>query len=81
MENGLIGVAKDIPYDESKLHPFYLKFLNEVAKYDTVVGCPEVQLSAEYMDASYVGYQELSIGAVTPEDLAQSLQDAHESAQ
>ena len=81
VENGMVGITKDIPYDESKLHPFYLKFLNETAKYDTVVGCPEVQLSAEYMDASYIGYQELSIGAVTPMELAQSLQDAHESAQ
>lgn len=78
VEGGMVGIAKDIPYDASKLHPFYQKFLNSVSAYDTVVGCPEVQLSAEYMDASYVGYQELSIGAVTPEELAQSLQAAHE---
>ena len=72
----MVGITKDIPYDESKLNPFYLKFLKSVSAYDTVVGCPEVQLSAEYMDASYVGYQELSVGEVTPDQLAESLQSA-----
>lgn len=81
VEGGLLSVIKDPPYDESKLHPFYNEFLDILSQYNTVVGCPEVQLSAEYMDASYVGYQELSIGAVTPEELALSLQEAHESAE
>ena len=76
VEGGMVGITKDIPYDESKLNPFYLKFLKSVSAYDTVVGCPEVQLSAEYMDASYVGYQELSVGEVTPDQLAESLQSA-----
>ena len=48
--------------------------------YDKIVGCPEVQLSTAYMDASYVGYQEMSIGSLTPEELAAKLQEAHESA-
>ena len=81
VEGGMFAVTKDAPYDESKLHPLYLKALNVISQYGTVVGCPEVQLSAEYMDASYVGYQELSIGSVTPEELAETLQDAHESAE
>ena len=33
------------------------------------------------MDASYTGYQELSVDAVTPEELAETLQEAHESAE
>lgn len=81
VENGLLTVLKEVSYDESKLDPFYVKFLDLYAAKSAKVGCPEVQLSTAYMDASYTGYQELSVGTVTPEELAASLQEAHESAQ
>lgn len=80
VENGLLTVLKEVSYDKSKLDPFYAEFLDLYSAKDGKVGCPEVQLSTAYMDASYTGYQELSVGTVTPEDLAASLQDAHESA-
>ena len=81
VENGLVAVLKDVPYDESKVDPLLNKFLTLFASKETKVGCPEVQLSTEYMDASYTGYQELSVDAVTPEELAETLQEAHESAE
>lgn len=80
VEMGLVSVLKDTPYDESKIDPLYNKFLDLYASKATKVGCPEVQLSTDYMDASYTGYQELSVDATTPEDLAATLQAAHESA-
>ncbi len=81
VENGLLSVLKDTPYDEKKLDPFYKEFLELYNSKDVRVGCPEVQLSVAYMDASYTGYQELSVGDMTPENLAKSLQEAHESAE
>jgi raffinose/stachyose/melibiose transport system substrate-binding protein len=80
VEKGLLSVIKDTPYDESKIDPFYQKFLDLYNSMDTKVGCPEVQLSTAYMDASYNGYQEMSVGSITPEELAKELQQAHESA-
>lgn len=80
VEGGVLPTAKEVEYDESKVHPLYKKFLDMYHSYDKIVGCPEVQLSTTYMDASYVGYQEMSIGALTPEELAAKLQEAHESA-
>ena len=81
VERGLVSVLKDTPYDESKIDPLYQKFLDLYASKEIKVGCPEVQLSTDYMDASYTGYQELSVGAVTPEELANNLQEAHEMAE
>lgn len=81
VERGLVSVLKDVPYDESKIDPLYNKFLDLFSSKETKVGCPEVQLGTEYMDASYTGYQELSVDAVTPEELAATLQEAHESAE
>ena len=80
VEAGLLPVIKNVTYDEATLDPFYQKFLELYNSMETRVGCPEVQLSSAYMDASYTGYQELTIGTITPEDLAASLQAAHESA-
>lgn len=80
VENGTLSVLKEVPYDESKLHPFYNEFVEMYDSYGVRVGCPEVQLSTAYMDASYTGYQELSIGSISAEELAQTLQDAHEQA-
>lgn len=81
VERGLVSVLKDTPYDESKIDPLYNKFLKLYDSKETKVGCPEVQLSTDYMDASYTGYQELSVDAITPEELAATLQEAHESAE
>ena len=81
VENGLLSVLKETPYDESKLDPFYNEFLELYESKEIRVGCPEVQLSVAYMDASYTGYQELSIGSITPEELAKKLQEAHVSAE
>lgn len=81
VENGLLSVLKETPYDESKLDPFYEEFLELYNSKEVRVGCPEVQLSVDYMDASYTGYQELSVGNITPEELAKTLQEAHESAE
>ena len=81
VENGLLSVLKETPYDKEKLDPFYEEFLELYDSKDIRVGCPEVQLSVDYMDASYTGYQELSVGNITPEELAKSLQEAHESAE
>lgn len=78
VEDGALAVTNNPIYDESKLHPFYLKFLDMYDAHPIIVGCPEVQLSAPYMEASYTGYQELSIGQLTPQELAESLQKAHE---
>ncbi len=80
IEGGSLATAKEVDYDESKLDPLFVKFLDMYNSYDKIVGCPEVQLSTAYMDASYVGYQEMSIGSLTPEELAAKLQEAHESA-
>lgn len=80
IEGGSLATAKNIEYDESKINPFFAEFLEMYNSYDKIVGCPEVQLSTAYMDASYVGYQEMSIGAITAEELAAKLQEAHESA-
>lgn len=81
VENGLVSVLKEVDYDESKVDPLYTKFLETYNAYETKVGCPEVQLSTDYMEASYVGYQEMSVGSTTPEELAATLQEAHEMAE
>lgn len=81
VENGLVSVLKEVDYDESKVDPLYTKFLETYNAYETKVGCPEVQLSTDYMEASYVGYQEMSVGSTTPEELAATLQEAHEFAE
>lgn len=81
IEMGLVSVLKDVDYDESKVDPLYTKFLDTYSAYETKVGCPEVQLSTDYMEASYVGYQELSVDGTTPEDLAATLQETHELAE
>lgn len=80
VEGGSLAVTKEASYDESKLNPFYKEFLDMYNSYDKIVGCPEVQLSTAYMDASYTGYQEMSVGAVDAKGLAEKLQQAHESA-
>lgn len=80
IEGGSLATARNIEYDESKLNPLFAEFLEMYNSHDKIVGCPEVQLSTAYMDASYVGYQEMSIGAITAEELAAKLQEAHESA-
>lgn len=81
VEMGLVSVLKEVAYDESKVDPLYTKFLDTYSAYETKVGCPEVQLSSDYMEASYVGYQELSVDATTPEELAATLQETHELAE
>lgn len=81
VENGLLSVLKETPYDKEKLDPFYEEFLELYDSKEIRVGCPEVQLSVDYMDASYTGYQELSVGNITPEELAKSLQEAHANAE
>lgn len=81
VELGLVSVLKDLTYDESKVDPLLKKFLTVFDSKTTKVGCPEVQLGTDYMDASYTGYQELSVDATTPEELAATLQEAHESAE
>lgn len=78
IETNVLPVLKDVQYDESKLHPFYKEFLDMYNSYSIIVGCPEVQLSAQYMDASYTGYQSMSIGEMSAQELAKSLQKAHE---
>lgn len=78
-EGGSLSILKDVKYDETKLNPFYKEFLEMYKSHSKVVGCPEVQLSTTYMDASYTGYQEMSIGSVTPQELAERLQEAHDS--
>lgn len=80
VEGGALAVVNNATYDESKLSPLYVKFLEMYKSHPVIVGCPEVQLSTDYMDASYTGYQELSIGQLTPTELAEKLQEAHESA-
>lgn len=79
VESGSLSILKEVSYDESKLDPFYKEFLDLYNSKEIRVGCPEVQLSTAYMDASYTGYQELSIGNITAVELAAKLQEAHES--
>lgn len=81
VEGGSLAVVENALYDKSKLDPFFNEFLSMYNSYTTIVGCPEVQLSVDYMDASYTGYQELSIGSITPQQLAEKLQAAQEAAQ
>ena len=79
LEGGSLATAKEIPCDESGLDPFFAEFLDMCGRYDRIVGCPEVQLSNAYMEASYNGYQELTVGLVSPEELAVKLEAAHKS--
>ena len=79
VESGSMSILKNVDYDESKLDPLQTEFLELYSSKTVQIGCPEVQLSTAYMDASYTAYQELSVGDITPEELAKTLQKAHES--
>ena len=46
-----------------------------------VVPNPEIQFNATYVSAAEDGYQELLIGTLTPEQLAEKLQAAYEEGQ
>lgn len=79
LDGGSLTAVKVTATDPAKLNPFFNKFL---AFRDSVkmVPCPEIQLSALYVDASYTGYQSFSVGGVTSQQLAEQLQKAMDDA-
>lgn len=79
VERGLLPVVNEVDYDASKLDPMMSEFMELYNGYDVKYGCPETQLSTVYMDMSYSGYQELSVGTLNAAELAALLQEAHES--
>jgi ABC-type sugar transport system, periplasmic component len=79
LDGGSLTAVKVTATDPAKLDPFFNKFL---AFRDSVkmVPCPEIQLSALYVDASYTGYQDFSAGGITSKQLAEQLQKAMDDA-
>jgi raffinose/stachyose/melibiose transport system substrate-binding protein len=80
IENGALAAVKVGSYDESKVDPFYKKFL-EFNKTVHWSGVFDVQLSPQVVDAQYSGIQELLIGQLTPEKFAERLEQEHEASQ
>lgn len=79
LDGGSLTAVKVTATDPSKMDPFFNKFLafrNSVK----MVPCPEIQLSALYVDASYTGYQNFSAGSITSQQLAEQLQKAMDEA-
>lgn len=80
IDSGSISAVNVSPSADTELHPLFKEFL-KLRESITMVPTPEIQLNSEYVNASYVGYQDYSIGAITAEELAEKLQQAHESGQ
>ncbi len=77
IDGGSISAVNVEPTAGADLHPLFLKFL-ALRSDSELVPTPEIQLSSVYVDASYTGYQDFSIGTLTAEQLAQKLQKALE---
>lgn len=77
VEGGCLPCAESAEYDLSGEHRLISDMFAMFDNY-VMVPTPEIQLNASYVAASYDGYQELLIGTLTPEELAEKLQDAFE---
>lgn len=75
IDNSVEIVIKASPSNPDALDPMFAKYL-EYKSTVQIVGNPEVELSAIYLDASYTGYQNFSVGNITAEELAEKLQAA-----
>lgn len=79
LDGGSLTAVKVKATDPSKLDPFFNKFL-DFRNSVKMVPCPEIQLSALYVDASYTGYQNFSAGGIASKQLAEQLQKAMDEA-
>lgn len=77
IEGGCLPIAESAEYDLSGEHPLITEMLDMIDA-QVMVPTPETQLNASYVAATYDGYQELLIGTLTPEQLAEKLQTAFE---
>lgn len=77
---GSIPCAETAEYDSSGQSELVQRMFAMFENYE-VVPNPEIQFNATYVSAAEDGYQELLIGTLTPEQLAEKLQAAYEEGQ
>ena len=77
---GSIPCAETAEYDSSGQSELVQRMFAMFENYE-VVPNPEIQFNVTYVSAAEDGYQELLIGTLTPEQLAEKLQAAYEEGQ
>jgi raffinose/stachyose/melibiose transport system substrate-binding protein len=73
---GSIPCAKPAAYDTSGMSPLKKKMYAMFENYDLVPNT-EIQFNATYVSAAEKGYQELTLGLISPAELAARLQTAY----